>query len=56
MVITTETMDTYVTTSTLLIQSVQPGDAGDYYCMATSPRVVYDNVTSNAFKVYILSK
>ena len=45
-----------MTTSTLLIESVQPEDAGDYYCIATSPRVVYNNVTSSVFKVHILSK
>ena len=56
MLITTETVDIYMITSTLLIESVQPGDTGDYYCMAISPRVVYDNATSNAFMVYILSK
>ena len=28
-----------MTTSTLLIESVQPGDAGHYYCIATSPRI-----------------
>lgn len=54
--ITTETVGTYMTTSTLLIESVQPGDAGHYYCIATSPRMVYNNVTSNAIKVHISSK
>ncbi len=54
--ITTETVDTHMTISTLLIESVQPEDAGDYYCIATSPKVVYDNVTSTIFEVYILSK
>ena len=54
--ITIETVDAYVTTSTLLIESVHPEDAGDYYCMATSPRMVYSNVTSDTFMVYVLSK
>lgn len=54
--IITEVVDTYVTTSTLVTESAQAEDAGDYYCIAISPRQEYNNVTSETALIYTLSK
>ena len=54
--ITTESVDVYTTTSTLTIMSAQAEDSGSYYCVASSPRQMYSNVTSDPASVSVLSK
>lgn len=54
--ITTHSMDVYTTRSTLMISSAQVEHSGDYYCVASSPRQVYNNVTSETAFIAVLSK
>ena len=45
-----------MTSSTLIITSAQAEDSGDYYCVAGSPRQVYNDVMSENASVFVLSK
>ena len=54
--ITTHSVNVYTTRSTLVISSAQAEHSGDYYCVADSPRQVYNNVTSETASIAVLSK
>ena len=54
--ITIYSMGVYTTRSTLMISSAQAEDSGDYYCVADSPREVYNNITSETAIISVLSK
>lgn len=54
--IMTQTLDNYTLSSTLEITLAGTEDSGNYYCVASSPRQVYGNVTSETARVSVLSK